>query len=214
MYMKKTFLPDFSVVILILLFVSLLAACFVSKSETQNELVKKKAVEWYNSYEWLNGLKLTPHTSIDKEEFAKEYQAHKIWWDKAFAFIKKTNLARLKPGDYQIEGEDVYARVTEVPLKNFDSSKWEAHKNYHDIHYMITGKEKIGIGSLSSAALEVPYDSKRDIAFYNGKGSYYIADTSTFFIAFTKHIHRPGLEVNGKEVVKKLVIKVRSSNSN
>jgi len=157
---------------------------------------------------------LKPHNSIDKVEFAKEYHAHTLWWDKAFAYIKNTDLASLEPGDHPIVGEDVFARITNGPLKNIDSSKWEAHKNYIDIHYVITGREKIGIGSLSSATIIEPYNSKRDISFYNGKGKYYIAEPGTFFIAFPKHIHRPGLEVDGKGTEKKLVIKIRSINSN
>jgi biofilm protein TabA len=152
---------------------------------------------------------LKPHNSIDKVEFAKEYHAHKLWWDKAFAYIRNTDLVSLKPGDHPIIGEDVFARVTEGFLKNFDSSKWEAHKNYIDIHYVIKGREKIGIGPLSSATIVVPYNSTRDISFYEGKGKYYIAEPGTFFIAFPKDIHRPGLEVNGKETEKKLVIKIR-----
>jgi YhcH/YjgK/YiaL family protein len=102
--------------------------------------------------------------------------------------------------------------------KWFDKQEWltggkatEAAVKY-DIHYVITGREKIGIGSLFKATLVVPYDSKRDIAFYDGKGKYYTAEPGTFFIAFLKQIHRPGLEVDGKGVEKKLVIKIRSSN--
>ncbi len=153
--------------------------------------------------------KLKPHISINKVEFAREYHAHKSWWDKAFAYIKNTDLASLAPGDHPIVGEDVFARVTEGPLKKIDSSKWEAHKNYIDIHYVITGREKIGIGHLSSATIVTPYNSIRDISFYEGKGKYYIAEPGTFFIAFPKDIHRPGLEVDQKETEKKLVIKIR-----
>lgn len=208
--MKKNFAFSFLATLLFNFFLFLPAAI---QAQNGNELGKKKAIRWYNGNEWLNGLKVTPHKSIDKIEFAKEYHSHQMWWDKAFAFMKNTNLSGLKLGDHPIVGEDVFARVTEGPLKRLDSSKWEAHKNFHDIHYVISGKEKIGIGTLSSATVVVPYDNKRDITFYEGKGKYYIGDPGTFFIAFTKHIHRPGLQVDGKNVVKKLVIKIRSSDS-
>ncbi len=204
--MKKNFAFSFLATLLFNFFLFLPAAI---QAQNGNELGKKKAIRWYNGNEWLNGLKVTPHKSIDKIEFAKEYHSHQMWWDKAFAFMKNTNLSGLKLGDHPIVGEDVFARVTEGPLKRLDSSKWEAHKNFHDIHYVISGKEKIGIGPLSSATIVVPYNSTRDISFYEGKGKYYIAEPGTFFIAFPKDIHRPGLEVNGKETEKKLVIKIR-----
>nr|MBA4140621.1 YhcH/YjgK/YiaL family protein [Segetibacter sp.] len=38
---------------------------------------------------------------------------------------------------------------------------------------------------------------------------YYTAEPGTFFIAFPKDIHRPGLEVDGKGTEKKLVIKIK-----
>lgn len=155
---------------------------------------------------------LKPHSSIDKVEFAKQYHAHKLWWDKAFAYIRNTDLASLTPGDHPIVGQDVFARVTEGPLKNLDSSRWEAHKNYADIHYVIKGREKIGIGELSKAKLVEPYNSTRDLSFYEGKGEYYIIEPGTYVLAFIHQIHRPGLEVNGKETEKKVVIKVRTSN--
>ena len=142
---------------------------------------------------------LNPHQSIDKVEFAKQYHAHKLWWDKAFAYLKNTDLASLPTGDHPVVGDDVFARVTEGPLKNIDSSKWEAHKYYADIHLVIVGREKIGMGDLSTAKLVVPYNSTRDISFYEGNGKYYIAEPGTYFIAFTHQIHHPGLEVDGKE---------------
>lgn len=152
------------------------------------------------------------HSSIDVEEFARQYHVHKSWWDEAFAFLRNTDLANLRVGDHPIVGDDVFARVTEAPLKKLDSSKWEAHKNYADIHYVIKGREKIGIGLLSTAKIVEPYNSKRDISFYEGKGNYYVAEPGTYFIAFPHQIHRPGLEVDGKEVEKKIVIKVKTTN--
>jgi YhcH/YjgK/YiaL family protein len=157
-------------------------------------------------------LQLKPHQSIDQVEFAKQYHAHKLWWDKAFAYLKNTDLASLKTGDHPVVGEDVFARVSEGPLKNIDSSKWEAHKNYADIHLVIKGREKIGMGDLSTAKLVSTYNSTRDISFYEGKGKYYTAEPGTYFIAFTHQIHRPVLQVDGKETEKKVVIKVRTGN--
>jgi YhcH/YjgK/YiaL family protein len=162
----------------------------------------------------LHQQQLKPHESIDKVEFAKQYHAHKLWWDKAFAYLKNTDLDRLTPGDHPIVGDDVFARVTEGPLKNIDSARWEAHKNFADIHYVIKGREKIGIGELSKAKLVVPYNSTRDLSFYDGKGKYYVLEPGTYILAFTHQIHRPGLEVDGKETEKKVVIKVRTPKSN
>ena len=112
---------------------------------------KEKAAKWFKSREWMHGLKLQPHQSIDQLEFAKQYAANKSRWDKAFAYLKTTDYKSLKAGHYQIEGEDVYANVTEAPSKDFDKTQYEAHQNYSDIHLMISGKEKIGAAPVAGS---------------------------------------------------------------
>ncbi|MBE7170280.1 MAG: YhcH/YjgK/YiaL family protein [Williamsia sp.] len=208
-------------------------------AQTSASWNKKTAAQWYSKHEWLASGKsskagavqydqfgrtiegssaasaplrqLKPHPSIDQVQFAEEYHARKEWWDKAFDYLQNANLDTLSPGDHPIAGQDVFARVTEGPLKNIDSSRWEAHKNYHDVHMVIRGREKIGIGPLAGATLVDPYNSVRDISFYTGTGKYYTAEPGTYFIAFPNEIHRPGLEVDGKGTEKKIVIKIKSS---
>ena len=170
---------------------------------------KKEIKSWYEKKEWLPGLKAQPHRSVNIVEFAKQYKAHKHWWDKAFAYLKETDLSSLKPGRYSIDGDNVYALVTEGPTKEFDQTRWEAHKIYQDIHLVIEGKEKIGITNLSSTSLVTPYDTTKDIAFYKGKGKYYESNGDQFFLAFPGDAHRPGIKTNGADKVKKIVVKIR-----
>ncbi|MBD0349801.1 MAG: YhcH/YjgK/YiaL family protein [Flavisolibacter sp.] len=160
---------------------------------------------------YLDFRKLKPHASIDKVEFAKQYHAHPAWWDAAFSFLQTTDLAQIKPGKYFIEGDNVYATVTEGPARKEDTTLWESHHNYIDIHYVVQGQEKIGVAPVSSAKVVKEYDPARDIVFYTAKGAYYKADPGTFFIFFPKDAHRPNLQLNGNDLVKKVVVKVRST---
>lgn len=169
---------------------------------------KQKASKWFNSRKWLNGVKLQPHKTIDQQEFARQYHANQAYWDKAFAFMKETDLATVKPGRYPIDGENVYASITEAPTRELDSSKFEAHQKYVDLQYVIKGKELIGVAPLSTLTVINPYDASKDIGFHAGEGKYYEALPGTFFIFFPKNAHRPGLKVKNLGVVKKLVIKV------
>jgi YhcH/YjgK/YiaL family protein len=170
---------------------------------------KKAATTWFNTYEWLNGLKLKPHKSVNKQEFAKQYHYNKDRWDKAFAFLKENDLVSLKPGKYPIDGENVFAIVTEGPTKDTSQTKWEAHKIYQDIHFVIDGKEKIGIAPVASAVNIIPYDTAKDIGYYEAKGNYYESDKNVFFIVFPQDAHRPGIKVDGFAMEKRIVIKVR-----
>ncbi|MDB5247742.1 MAG: hypothetical protein JWQ40_2136 [Segetibacter sp.] len=170
--------------------------------------------DWFKSKQWLGGLKVTPHTSIDQDEFAKQYRSNQKRWDIGFAYLKNTKLAGLTAGKHLIDGENVYALVTEGPLKELDKTLFEAHQKYSDIHLMVKGKEKIGVAPFSSATLVTPYDPVRDIGFYNAEGQYHTGDTETIFILFPKDAHRPNLKLEGYDLVKKVVIKIRRAESN
>ena len=108
-----------------------------------------KAEKWLKSNEWKNGLKLKPHPSINKVVFAQQYHKNKAEWDKAFAFLRDSALANMKPGKYTIDGTDVYATITEGPEKTFEQSAWESHRKYIDLQYVIKGKEKIGVAPMT-----------------------------------------------------------------
>lgn len=173
---------------------------------------QEKATKWYDSKVWLNGLSANPYEVVDKLEFAKQYHANKAYWDKAFAYLKNTDFSKLEKGKYPIDGENVFATVSEGPTRDVSKSKWESHRNYNDIHYVIKGKEKIGIIPVSQAKVTEEYNQEKDIAFYTAdNGKFYLAQPDAFFIVTTKDAHDPSIKVEGNDVVKKIVIKVRNS---
>lgn len=170
---------------------------------------KKEAQKWFTKKEWLGGLQLRPHQSIDVQEFYRQYSVNKPYWDKAFAFLKEHDLKTLAKGKHDIDGENVYASVTESPSKDLDSTQWESHRKYIDIQYVIDGKELIGVSAVSQSAVIKPYDEKKDVANYSTKGKMLNAMPGTFFIFFPSDVHRPNITPGGNEVVRKIVIKVR-----
>tara|TARA_R110000868_G_scaffold127458_6_gene335125 strand:+ start:10789 stop:11409 length:621 start_codon:yes stop_codon:yes gene_type:complete len=192
------------------IFIYFLFISFNSMAQEKNDNISKKTVQWYNGYDWLNGLQLKPHQSIDQKEFARQYHANKAWWDIAFEYMRVTNLEDVEPGIFPIHGKNVYVIITEGPGKNFEQGKWESHRHYSDIQYVIKGKEWMGIAPPTSLTVTEPYDDPKDIAFYTGEGKYYIGDPEQFFIFFPQNAHRPGIKVNDDAPVKKIVIKVRT----
>ncbi len=182
-----------------------------NSSTILNAGLDRKVAEWYNSHEWLKGLQLIPHESINQLEFFKQYHKNKIWWDKAFDFLKTHNLYQLEPGKYVIDSGNVIATVSEVAPKDRDSVKWEAHRNFNDLQYVIMGKAKMGIASISSpnAKVIIPYSSEDNENFSVNGGKYYNAEPGTFFIFSPHEIHRPVIKVAGYDMIKKIVVKVR-----
>jgi YhcH/YjgK/YiaL family protein len=159
----------------------------------------------------LSGLELHPHKTVDVQEFYRQYTANKSYWDKAFAFLNEHDLNTLSKGKYEIDGENVYASVTESRSRDFDSTGWESHRKYIDIQYVIDGKELIGVEQVSKATVTKPYVEKYDTANYSAEGKLYAASPGTFFIFFPSDAHRPNITPGGNKVVKKIVIKVRAA---
>ena len=176
---------------------------------TQAPLTDKQINTWFAKKEWLDGASLQPHKTINKAEFARQYKLNQSYWDKAFAFLKNTNLETLGTGKYAIDGDNVYAMVTENPTKNLDSTKWESHKNYIDLQSVISGEEQIGIATIANLTVTMPYDASKDVANYSGDGKFYEALPGIFFLFFPGDAHRPNVTVNGNKPDKKIVIKIK-----
>jgi len=195
-----------------LLAVLLIILCNTNQSAAQSadSWNEKNSSQWLKSLIISNGSKkLVPHSSIDKTEFAKQYHTNQVCWDKAFAFLKRTDLDTIAPGRYLIDGENVFAVITEIPSKRFDTSKWESHRNFADIHYVIRGKEKIGVAPVTAVTVTQEYNPARDLINYKGNGKYFIASPEDYFVFFPHQAHRPNIKVDGYEVVKKMYIKIR-----
>lgn len=159
----------------------------------------------------LTGPKFKPHKSINKAEFTKQYQANKDYWNKAFAFLKEHNLDTMSVGRYAIDGDNVYAMITENKTKDMDSTKWESHRNYIDLQMVIKGEEKIGRADIAKLTVTMPYDASKDLANYTGDGKFYEAKPNTFFLFFPQDAHRPNITTNSNQPDKKIVIKIRYS---
>ena len=178
-------------------------------AQTQPALTDKQVNNWFAKKEWLGGVPLQPHKTINRVELARQYQLNQSYWDKAFAFLKNNNLETLGTGKYAIDGDNVYAMVTENPTKNPDSTKWESHKNYIDLQSVISGEEQIGLAQVANLTVTMPYDASKDVANYSGDGKFYDALPGTFFLFFPNDAHRPNITTNGNKPDKKIVIKIR-----
>jgi len=169
----------------------------------------KAAEDWVHNKVWRNDLMVNLSPMVDSLEFERQYNAARSTWDKVFDFLADDQLASLAPGKYEVDGDNAYAMVTEAPSKASDDIKWESHLKYTDLQYVIRGEEQIEIAPLSTLDLSIPYNETKDVMHFTGNGTYYTADPQTFFLFFPNDVHRPNIIVEGFEVVKKLVIKIK-----
>ncbi|MFY9151227.1 MAG: YhcH/YjgK/YiaL family protein [Prolixibacteraceae bacterium] len=126
-----------------------------------------------------------------------------------FEFLKNTDLSALSNGKHEIRGMEIFALVNEEDTKEHDDCRLEAHRNYADIQYIVSGREYIGYATLGNQPVTQEYFAERDIIFFSGETKPIYLEAGMFVVFFPQDIHRPGMQVDGPEKVKKVVIKVK-----
>ena len=210
--MKRLTSFRFSLMMLMLMSAPFLIMNCSSSKSANSSMSTAPDSQWYNKKEWLNGLQLTPHESINQQEFSRQYHTNKTYWDEAFNFLKTHDVAAMNPGTYIIDSNNVFAIISEVNPKDKEEVKWEAHRNFNDLQYIIKGKAEMGIAPVASpsATVTMPYDPKTDNENFTVTGEkYYDAEPGTFFIFSPNEMHRPAFKIDGYNDIKKVVIKVR-----
>lgn len=131
-----------------------------------------------------------------------------------FEFLMKTDFSTLENGRHEILGTEVYASVQEYFSKPQEEGKFEAHREYTDIQFIIEGKEKIGFGDISNFSNTTDYDKEKDIVFLEenkGTKSEFVELGSGDFAIFTpKDAHMPCIASESTSFVRKIVVKVKN----
>jgi YhcH/YjgK/YiaL family protein len=145
---------------------------------------------------------------VDKLENGAYYYSLGARIQKAIEYLKNSSLSEIEVGKYQIEGDDIFALVSEYDTKSVETGLWEAHKRYIDIQYIIKGSEKIGYTSVENLKTTVEYDESKDILFGTANGDFVTLQQGMFMILAPQDGHMPSIYCEKPERVKKVVIKI------
>jgi YhcH/YjgK/YiaL family protein len=166
--------------------------------------------EWFEKGDWKEGWSVKPDDSIDRREFAVSWFNDPEKWKKAFDFLNEMYGKAFENRRYEIDKDKVYAIASSYTTKNEEDARYEAHRRYIDIQYIISGKEVIGCCALSNRKDNLKqYDAAKDIEFFTVTGGKNLeASPDNFFIFFPTDAHRPGLKDGNNSMVQKMVVKV------
>ena len=148
---------------------------------------------------------------LDRLEHARLYRPLAVDIARALDYLQQTNLRELADGRYALDGERLFAIVQRYPPKPAAEAKWEAHRKYIDVQYVVEGREWMGYTYLhDELPVSEPYDAQKDLIFFDAKGTLLEVPAGSFVI-FTPHdIHAPGLTTEPPETaspVYKVVVK-------
>jgi biofilm protein TabA len=122
-------------------------------------------------------------------------------------FLAETDLANLPPGKHEIDGKRLFALVSDYTPKPFPECRWEAHRHYIDLQYMVSGLERIGVAPVVRMK-ETEYQADRDLAWLEGEGDLLAFGAGQFMLLWPGDAHMPGVEAGVPGQARKVVVKI------
>lgn len=124
----------------------------------------------------------------------------------AFDWLKSARLTDLPAGRQEIDGARLYVTVIREPGRGQAAAKFETHRKYIDIQYLVSGSDLIGWAHLEPGLKSLGYEAGRDLEFYEAKPTLWVpVPTGTFAVFFPEDAHAP---MAGTDAMLKVVVKV------
>ncbi len=145
---------------------------------------------------------------VDRFDHSALYQAVHPLLAAGFAFLKRPDLEQLPPGKVTIDGERLFAIVSDDEGRGREQSLLEAHRRYLDIQYIVSGTDHIGwLPTSDCERVQTEYDPQRDVAFYYDRpATWLVLPQGNFAIFLPQDAHAP---LAGTGRVRKVVVKVQ-----
>ena len=131
----------------------------------------------------------------------------------ALDYLKSHDFANMEPGDYEIQGRDIYAQVFDAVTVEADSKHAESHEKYLDVQYLVSGKERLGFTKNTGNYKVKEHIKERDLIFYESveDEGYIESRPGCFCVFFPSDIHRPEVISGESMKLRKVVVKVSVS---
>lgn len=129
-------------------------------------------------------------------------------------YVRDTNFDVLEDGRHEIIEGKIYANIQSYETKPESECKFEAHKKYVDIQFMIQGEEKMGTASIDDFEEVEPYNEEKDVVFLSCKEEkkenikILHVKEKEFAIFYPQDAHQPCLLVEKTARVRKVVVKI------
>lgn len=128
---------------------------------------------------------------------------------RCFAYAKEHDLLQYEKGSHEIDGESLFVNIVSYTTTTPEERFWEAHRQYLDVHVMLSGTEQIDLGFIESME-QKPYVEADDFLPLEGeKNASVILKDGDFLICYPGDGHRTAVAAAQPEEIKKAIFKVR-----
>lgn len=113
-------------------------------------------------------------------------------------------------GRREIEGEALFALVQTYETTPSAQKRFEAHRRYADIQYVVSGEERILHAPTARLTVVEAYDPEKEVMFLSDppRATEIVLTAGAFAIFWPGDAHKPGCALSGPAPVLKVVIKV------
>lgn len=122
--------------------------------------------------------------------------------------LRDTDFSQLEDKRYEVDGDNLFFSLQSYESKPSNDTP-EAHKQYVDIQFLVSGRERMGVAPLEDMVEVAEARPEGDIWLYHGPTDEILLTGDRFAVLWPEDAHAPGIAVDGPEPCRKCVVKVR-----
>ncbi len=126
-----------------------------------------------------------------------------------FAYAGSHDLTAFETGTHEIDGQRLFVNIVEYTTTAPENRFWEAHKQYLDVHFMLSGTEQIDLNFIRNMEQKEFVEQDDFLPLEGPKNSSVVLKENDFLICFPSDGHRTAVAVNEPVAIKKAIFKVR-----
>lgn len=128
---------------------------------------------------------------------------------KCLDFARENNMGQMENGSYPVDGDKVYVNIASYETMPAEERKWEAHKKYVDIHYVLDGTEQIDLNFIDSMEQGVYVEPDDFLPLEGEKNASVVMGPGDYLVCFPEDGHKPGVMTDKPCHIKKGIFKVK-----
>lgn len=126
-----------------------------------------------------------------------------------FDYAGEHDLKAYEKESHEIDGNRLFVNIVEYTTTDAQNRFWEAHRDYLDIHVMLTGQEQIDVNFIENMEQKEYVPADDFLPMDGEKNGHVVLKEGDFLICAPHDAHRTAVQVNGPEAVKKAIFKVQ-----
>ena len=131
----------------------------------------------------------------------------------SFVIKSTTNYSRkslrLQSDSTALIDQKLFCNPVSLVSKPEEKCIYETHRKYLDLHYIVSGIERIATADITTLTCHVPYSEEKDICFLTGEADgYYDLKSGQFMVCYPNDAHKAAIMKNQPTPIQKVVLKI------